>query len=699
MTLFLREFRLIFEGVREGVVAMEPPRIRDANPAFCALLGYSHSQLLHLRPRDLIASADVRRVTAILHEPSAGSVPLRTIDVALRNRLGDDVAVSLRLLQAEGCWYLFAQPRAAEPVVAAGNPSVRARTQKLEESRNRYRRLVENLSDGLVTLNEREEFLYINRTFAQMLGYRARSRLVARAFLDVVSPRDRDRVRRGMKSWEDGTLSRFETTLMHADGTEVPVLLSGRALPSGSDSLPAGTLILVTDFAERRALLEKLALARQMEALSSLAGGVAHDFNNLLTGILGNSSRIRALDGLDPEIDDLARGVEESAELAARLTQRLLALVRGQAPHRKLLDLAELAAQTLRLLDKVIPEAITVRTSFSPDLPPVLADESQLQQAILNLCINARDAMVSAGGEGTLTMSVGSGELVKPLDDGGEATESAVVLVVTDTGPGIPKALRARIFDPFFTTKGLGRGMGLGLSNVYALIDAHGGTIDVSTARGGGAKFTLRLPSQPGRQATPLSRPSDATHPASRGSGRILVAEDEHAIRKLVTAALERQGYDVLVAADGRAALDLWQQHMHSIDAMVLDVRMPHVDGTEVLRRARMARPGMPAVLSSGFIPEENESEELFTRVVYLPKPYRVPELLAAVGRALLFGDADAVMRAPPDGMPGTFEGGDTTDTEEAVPVTAGKGFDPARTLTEGEMPVLLQELHALLDD
>ncbi len=699
MSLALREFRLIFEGVREGVVAVEPPRIRDANPAFCALLGYSHSQLLHLRPTDLASAADEERLADIISEPTAGSVPMRTIAISLRNRQGDEIPVSLRLLQADGCWYLFARRREGAQATAP-NPQVRARTRRLEESRNRYRRLVENLADGLVTLNERNEFLYINKTFAGMLGYRARSRLVARAFIDVVAEGDRDRVRRGLKRWEGGTLARFETTLLHEDGSEVPVLLSGRALEHGQDGLPAGVLLLVTDFAERRALLEKLALARQMEALSSLAGGVAHDFNNLLTGILGNASRIRALDGLDQEIDGLARGVEESAELAARLTQRLLALVRGQAPHRKLLDVSELAVQTLRLLDKVIPESIELRTSFDRSLPPVLADESQMQQAVLNLCINARDAMVSAGGSGVLTLSVADGELRKPLDDGGVTVEPAVVLVVSDTGPGIPKALRTRIFDPFFTTKGLGRGIGLGLSNVYALVDAHGGTIEVSAARGGGAKFTLRLPAQPGREPVKLSTPSSATHVARRGRGRILVAEDERAIRQLVASALERQGYEVLVAEDGRVALDLWAKNKGRIDGMVLDVRMPHVDGTEVLRQARADRPDLPAVLSSGFIPEQpTESGEMFTRVVYLPKPYRVPELLRAVATSLRFTDDDVMVRTPPEGMPVTFEGGDTTDTLEPVPPTAGQGFDAARTLTDAEIPSLLQELHALMLD
>ena len=699
MSLALREFRLIFEGVREGVAAIESPRIRDANPALCSLLGYTHSQLLRLAPRDLADGRDAEVLDGLLSEASAGSVPVRTMDLKLRNRQGDVIPASVRLLQADGTWYLFAQARDSADVETTRTPIVRERTQKLEESRNRYRQLVENLADGLVTLNERGEFLYINKTFAKMLGYRARSRLVACPFLDLVAERDKDRVQRGFTRWEAATPARFEATLIAADGSEVPVLLSGRALPPSKDDLPAGILLLVTDFAERRALLEKLALARQMEALSSLAGGVAHDFNNLLTGILGNASRIRGLDGLDPEIDGLARGVEESAELAARLTQRLLALVRGQAPHRKLLDVAELAEQTLRLLDKVIPEAITVRTSFARDLPPVLADESQLQQAILNLCINARDAMTASGPTGTLTLTVGDGELRKPLDDGGLAIEPGVVLVVSDTGPGIPKTLRNRIFDPFFTTKGLGRGMGLGLSNVYALVDAHGGTIEVSSARGGGARFTLRLPALPGKRAVPLSKPSRATRVKQPGSGRILIAEDEDAIRKLVAMALTRQGYEVVAAADGREAIALWEKEGATIDGMVLDVRMPYVDGTEVLRRARADRPDIPAVLSSGFIPEETESEEIFSRVIYLPKPYRVPELLRAVDTALRFEGVDVEAGTPPNGLPAVLDPGITTDSLDVVPVTAGQGFDAARTLTDQEMPSLLMELHTLMAD
>jgi len=286
-----------------------------------------------------------------------------------------------------------------------------------------------------------------------------------------------------------------------------------------------------------------------------------------------------------------------------------------------------------------MPESIEVETLFNPGLPPVMADESQLQQAILNLCINARDAMMEADGGGHLALHVGAGTLQKPMDDGSFVEEPAVVLRVADSGPGVPLKLRDRIFDPFFTTKGLGRGIGLGLATVYQLVDAHGGTIDLDDSVDGGARFTLRLPARPGQEAQAHSHPSRSMSDPHQGSGTVLLAEDEDAIRNLVAEALRSHGYTVLAAADGAEAIELWRQHSDEIDLLFLDVRMPRADGPEVLRQARRDRPQVAAVFSSGFIPEETEREERLSHVLYLPKPYRVPDLIAAVSRALRMTD------------------------------------------------------------
>lgn len=697
MSLYLREFRLIFEGTRDGVLAITPRSIRDANPAFCDLLGYTHSQLIRMAPLDLLTPESKAVLEHQTHERTHPSSPAPSFKLVLLTSRGARVTVSVRLVKADSSWLLFVQERLVEGdavTQVAHSPHVRER-----EDQDRYRQMVQHLADGLITLNDIGSLLFVNKAFAALLGYSTRSSLISRSLLDFVAEEDRARVARGLRRWEQGEQSRFEAKLLHADGRSIPTLLSGCSLPPSTEGIPPGVLILVTDFAERHALLEKLALARQMEALSSLAGGIAHDFNNLLTGILGNASVIRTVTAQDSEVSDLARGVEESAELAARLTQRLLALVRGQAPHRRLLDMGALVKETLHLLTRVIPEGIEVQTDIDETVPPALADESQLQQAVLNLCINARDAMLAHSGGGVLKLSVRAGLLSKPLDDGGSAEEPAVILRVTDTGPGVPDNLRRRIFDPFFTTKGLGRGMGLGLSSVYNLVDTHGGTVDVNHAPGGGAQFSIKLPAHPGKQAELRRRQTtEKPLPLPRGTATVLVAEDEATILQMVSSTLKQQGYTVLAAKDGRAAIELFEAHAAEIDLMVLDVRMPHIDGTEVLRHARSLRPDIPAVLSSGFVPEEHESApDMPSQVLFLPKPYRMPDLLLAVSRAIARpprGEFDKITY--PDGL-AAF--GPAEDTDHGGLAPAGKGFDPDRTLTEGEVPNAMNEFAALLGD
>jgi two-component system cell cycle sensor histidine kinase/response regulator CckA len=694
MGLSNRELALLFEHGRDGVLVLQGGRLVGANPAVRDRLGFSLQQLLRLPALDaLVEPEDRPDLARLLGELAAGRQPppLRLVFVG---RAGDRHPAELRgFADGDRTLLLVQRPRGGEDVGVDSlrrGATPRDRTRELEESRNRYRTLVENLADGLVTLNERGEFLFVNRTFAQMLGYRARSRLVAVPFLDCVAEGDAERVRRGLKRWHRGDVARFQANLRHSGGAEVPVLLSGRALPPDDQGRSRGVLLLVTDFAERQALTERLAQARQMDALASLAGGIAHDFNNLLTGILGNASRIR-IESPSATVDELARAVEDSAELAARLTQRLMALVRGQAPHRRLLDVADIAEHTLGLVGQVLPDSIEVVKRLSRDIPPVLADESQLQQAILNLCINARDAMVEAHGGGTLTIEVAAGRLIKPLDDGATIDEPAVQLRVSDTGPGIPKELRARVFDPFFTTKGLGRGIGLGLATVYQLLDAHGGTIEVGDAPGGGATMTILLPARPGRAAQGHSQPSRTLTSAEipRPTSTILLAEDEQAIRDLVGSALRGRGFQVLAAADGAEAAELWKAHRQEISLLFLDVRMPHLTGPDVLRLARADRPEVPAIFSSGFIPEEHEEQERFDRVLFLPKPYRIPDLLEALRRGLKLGERSASIDTG-------GRAGETTDHTPAFRVDST--LDPGATLID-EPAVTPLEIDSLLED
>ncbi len=680
MSLYLQEFRLIFESTRDGVLAFTSRNILDANPAFCELVERTQDQLVQMEPVRLLTpeSKRVLEHQARQRQASSGSFP--PFDLVLVTGHEMLIPVSVRLVKSDSCMLLFVQD---QPITSEAPTEVSGTRVVSREGRPNHHLLVEHLPDGLLTSNDSGRLTFVNSAFARLLGYSSQSSLVARRLLDLVTAEDRTRVTQLFGRWRRGEPARSETKLLHADGRVVPTLLSGCPMPPDAEGKSTGVVILVTDFAEQQALVEKITLTRQMEALSSLAGGIAHDFNNLLTGILGRASVIRARTDRHSEIGDLAHGIEESAELAARLTQRLLALVRGQAPHRHLLDVGVLVKETLQLLTRVIPEGIDVQTNIADGVPPALADESQLQQAILNLCINARDAMLDHSGTGVLKISVGSDWLNKPLDDGGLTKELAVALTITDNGPGVPEHLQQRIFDPFFTTKGLGRGMGLGLSTVYNLVDAHGGTVDVGHAPGGGAQFSVKLPAHPGKRAEPRpARTTEQPPPLLRGAGTVLLAEDETAIREMVFSTLEQQGYTVLAARDGRSAIELFEAHSDQIDLMLLDVRMPYVDGTEVLRHVRTRHPDMPAVLSSGFVPEEHESApDMPSNVLFLPKPYRMPELLLTVGRAMAgppTGEFDEITHPTPSLAISSAE-----DTDHGSTAPAGLGFDPARTLTE----------------
>jgi len=543
----------------------------------------------------------------------------------------------------------------------------------------RYQEIVEGLADGVVVLDDHHAVLFANPAFAASVGAPGPdAALLGTRFPSHFVEDDRAGIRRGLRG-----VRRFEGTLLLSGA---PALMAASLLRSGE------TLVTVTDYAERQAIAERVALTSKMDGLASLAGGIAHDFNNLLTGILGNASRIR-LEAKDRGIDELARSVEDSAELAARLTQRLMTLVRGQAPHRRLLDVGDLVRYTIELATRVLPDSIELITSYEPNLPPALADESQLQQAILNLCINARDAMMEHAGGGTLRFHVRSCSVTKLLDDGTSFEEPAVELEVSDTGPGVPPELRERIFDPFFTTKGLGRGIGLGLASVFALVEAHGGTLAVEEAPGGGACFRLRLPVHAG-QGLPATRPS-RTHSSDEpvvADGVILLAEDEDAVRELVAQSLTARGYEVLAARDGEEASLLWRRHRRRIDLLFLDVRMPGLEGPDVLRMARRDNPEIPAVFSSGFIPDDPGSQEVFSRVLYLPKPYRVPDLLAVVRAALRDARRDGIGQTTSL----TPIGAVTTLDEEVVSWGVSSGaVDVSATLID-HAPLTLEDLPPL---
>ncbi len=452
--------------------------------------------------------------------------------------------------------------------------------------------------------------------------------------------------------------------LVRADQTEVILDLLVSPVGMAADGRPEGLLIVGRDVTEEVRLAEGLRQSQKLEALGQLAGGIAHDFNNLLTVILGNLE----LAGQQPQLPEAVRyslaAAKQAARQAAHLSRQMLGFARRQPLQLVAIDLNALVREEIELLRHSFDPRITIRCELDPALPPLQGDPVQIQQVLMNLCLNARDAMPEGG---TLTVATARlpASIAATAWPGGDAaippearTAPAIIrLTVADTGVGMTPEVRARIFDPFFTTKGIGKGTGLGLAVVYGIVRSHGGGIDCQSAPGRGTRFDIYLPV---RQATahqpaaPASTPPAPSVPASSaaassaaasnvptpaaptpaapappGDATILVVDDEPSVREVARLALQQAGYRVVVATDGLETLERFQQMCSQIRLIVLDASMPRLSGRETYQRIRQIDRSVPILFASGHSGEELPTQQPHT--AFLHKPFTPSSLVAAV--------------------------------------------------------------------
>jgi signal transduction histidine kinase/CheY-like chemotaxis protein len=384
---------------------------------------------------------------------------------------------------------------------------------------------------------------------------------------------------------------------------------------------------------EQRRLERQLAESQKMEAIGKLAGGVAHDFNNMLTAILGYASMIHEDAPAGSPIRDQALQIRRASESAATLTQKLLAFSRRQVLQANRVDFADTLDNLLALVRRVIGETVTVTTHADPDLWPILADPVQIEQSILNLAINARDAMPNGG-----TLQITARNAPRPdgerRHDGDVKPGDYVQITVTDTGVGMNDETRARMFEPFFTTKPHGQGTGLGLSTVYGFVRQCGGYIGVRSAPGRGTSIDLLLPRAPSSAAAPSAPAPLVPESGTRGRETVLVVEDEEAVRELAVASLERHGYRVIAASGGEAALGLSAEFAGTIHLLLSDVGMPGMKGPELADRLRAQRPRICVLFMSGYAADVVKPNDL-KEATLISKPFSPAALTRAVRRAL----------------------------------------------------------------
>jgi PAS domain S-box-containing protein len=499
----------------------------------------------------------------------------------------------------------------------------------------RYAGIVDIAGDAIVSVDERQRIQLFNQGAERIFSYTAEE--VVGQPLDILLPaRVGDAHRQHVHGFAQSAETarrmgeRREVFGRRKDGTEFPAEASVSKLRLGSETV---FTVMLRDITDRRSLESQLLQAQKMEAVGQLAGGIAHDFNNLLTAIFGSSDLLLG----DLSADDRRRAdvedIKKAAERAAALTRQLLAFSRQQVLAPQVLDLNALIADLEKMLQRLIGEDVEFRTVLAPELGAVRADPGQIEQVIMNLAVNARDAMPRGG---KLTIETANVD----LDEAYTQAHVPVVpgryamLAVSDTGVGMDAQVKAHLFEPFFTTKEKGKGTGLGLATVYGIVKQSDGHIWVYSEPGQGTTFKIYLPRVAAAAEPPAPKPMA---PASlRGSETVLVVEDEEAVRKLTRRVLEAHGYAVLAAGDGQEALRLANEHDGPINLLVTDVVMPNMSGRQLAERVVSARRETRVLYLSGYTDDAIiRHGVLDPGIAFLQKPF-TPQALARKLREVL---------------------------------------------------------------
>ncbi|HEX7124838.1 MAG TPA: ATP-binding protein [Thermodesulfobacteriota bacterium] len=573
------------------------------------------------------------------------AVALSIVQAALGLALVLGVAVGLLLASA------LARP--AEP--RSGGAAA-----ALERLRRQHELILNSAGEGIFGVDLEGRFTFVNPAAARMLGWTPEE-LIGRAQHELIhhTRQDGSPYPRALcpmyHAVRDGVVRRGDDEqFWRRDGTPFPIAYT--ATPLLEDGRVVGKVVTFQDTSEQRRLEAQVRQAQKLEAVGRLAGGIAHDFNNLMTAVTGFAelalARVPQGDRLRNDLEEIRRaGVR-----AASLTRQLLAFSRQQVLEPRVLDLTAVVTGMEQMLRRVIGEDIRLATSTAPALRPVRADPGQLEQVLMNLALNARDAMPAGG---TLTIETANAEVQEAGAErhGVMRPGRYTRMTVSDTGGGMDAHTRANVFEPFFTTKAPGKGTGLGLATVYGIVKQSGGYVWVDSEPGHGAAFTIYLPSvdEPcGRASRPrgrVSRPPqgrvpDAPPPRPAGGrGAILLVEDDEAVRDIARRVLEQAGYTVLVAADGEQALAIATRREAPLDLLLADVVMPRGTGPEVAARVSAAHPGIRVLFTSGYAESAVlDRVRIDAQEAFIAKPF--------TGEALVRKVRDVLEAPPPCGDP-----------------------------------------------
>lgn len=504
----------------------------------------------------------------------------------------------------------------------------------LMASERKYRSLFEQSQDVIFISDREGNLVDINRAGLELFGYASRTEILKanRAANIFENPAMGRKLVKALQ--QNGQVKDFEINLVKVDGRPVTVLVTAQ-MERDDFGQVTGIHGIMRDVTERKMLEERFLQAQKMESIGLLAGGIAHDFNNILGGILGYASWLKTNINRDHPFFRPVDTIEKSASRAAELTAQLLAFARGGKYDLRPCSLNSVISESLKILSGTLDKSIAIETCLNESLPTVEIDIGQIQQVLMNLCVNARDAM-PGGGRMTIQSSVARLSESDARNQPEAKPGWFAVLTVSDTGVGMDDGVKRRIFEPFFTTKEKGKGTGLGLSMVYGVVKNHGGFINVYSEPGEGSTFKVYLP----LSGKPEVLESDPDTEMAGGHETILVIDDEEAIRQVAADILESYGYRVRMACDGAEGVAVYGSEGGGIDMVLLDMVMPRQGGRETFLQLKRVDPRVRVLFSTGYSQNEKVNEIMSLGVQgFIQKPYQVKDLLAKV-RAVLDGDS-----------------------------------------------------------
>ena len=629
-----RYFRSLIENVSDVIAVIDADGvITYASPSIERSTGFHPDELIDQRADRYVHPDDVNRlITGFRTGFAAHDIPIGEFRHLHRNGSWVQMEATGRALYEGG--------RIVGAVVTARDISARVQALDAMKREQGFRQAIEeSMRAGVIVIDSSSRITYANASFCEMVGFSAQDLIGAQAPFPFWAPElanARTAVLQHVLA-ERRVPDDTETTYVRRDGTRLDVLIAASLFESDSGVQCVG---VAYDISERKRLADQLRQSQKMEAIGRLAGGVAHDFNNLLTAILGYSGLL--LDQIPPTHpfrNDIEQ-IRHAGESAATLTGQLLAFSRRQILKPEVLDLNTVITDLTKLLRRTIGEDIKLETRLAPSVGAIRADRGQIEQVLMNLAVNARDAMPKGG---SLVIDTAVADLSAPTRHGRwtiPAGRYARVTVI-DTGSGMTAEVLNHIFEPFFTTKRRGKGTGLGLPTVYGIVSQSGGHVAVESEAGAGSIFFVYLPltdaAPTGRVATPIIE-------AARGSETILVAEDDPGIRAFAHEVLSAHGYQVLIAADGEQAETIADSEHRRIDLLFTDVVMPGISGTTLARRLNPKRPTMKVLYMTGYTDESLANHGVNSdQVVVLQKPFTAVALLRAVREVLSGTTVDTI--------------------------------------------------------